>query len=302
MKYKIPLAFICVTLIWSTTPLAIQWSSEGVGFLFAITSRMTIATIVCFILLRALGMSFPWHKAARQTYLSASVGIYFAMILVYWGAQFIPSGWVAVIFGASPMLTGLVAHRFLNETLTPAKVIGTVIGFAGLIIIFWTKDKLDLNSYYGLIAIMISTLIHTFSTIGVKRVNAAISPLATTCGALVYALPAYLLTWIIFDGNWPSMIPTKSIIAILYLGLIGSLVGFVLYFFVLKHLPASRVALITLVTPVNALLLGNVLNGEPLTKQIWLGTAIIIAGLICYEFVGKKKLNKSLDQKTDLVK
>ena len=289
MKYKIPLAFACVTLIWSTTPLAIQWSSEGVGYIFAVTSRMTIATVACFVLLRLLGMPFLWHKTARQTYLAAGFGIYFAMILVYWGAQFIPSGWVAVIFGASPMITGLIAHKYLDEALTPAKVTGSIIGFIGLFIIFWSKDAIDLKSYYGLFAILVSTLVHTFSIIRVKKINAAISPLATTCGGLIYALPAYLLTWIIFDGHLPTVIPMKTALAILYLGLIASMIGFVLYYFILKHLDASRVALITLVSPVNALLLGNFLNGEPLTQQIWLGTIVILSGLICYEFIGKKK-------------
>ena len=289
MKYKIPLAFVCVTMIWSTTPLAIQWSSDGVGFLFAVTSRMTVATFACFLLLRILGMPFPLHKAARQTYLAASFGIYFAMMLIYWGAQFIPSGWVAVIFGASPMITGLIAYRYLNESsLTPAKIFGSMIGLAGLIVIFWKKDAMDTDSYYGLIAVLVSTFIHTISAVWVKHINATISPLATTSGALLYASPVFILTWILVDGSWPSLMPVKAIAAILYLGIIGSVIGFVLYFFVLKNLDASRVALITLVTPVTALLLGNTLNGEPLTRQILTGTLLILSGLICYEFLGKK--------------
>lgn len=260
MKYRIPLAFACVTLIWSTTPLAIQWSSEGIGFLFAITSRMMVATFSCFILLRLLGMSFPWNRAARQTYLAAGFGIYFAMMLVYWGAQYIPSGWVAVIFGASPMFTGLIAYRYLNEnSLTPPKILGSLIGFIGLLIIFWEQDTTDLKSYYGLFAILISTLVHTISAVLVRRINAAISPLATTSGALVYALPVFIMTWLIFDGNWPLNISERAILSIFYLGIVGSLIGFVLYFFVLKHLGASRVSLITLMTPVNALLLGKFL-------------------------------------------
>ncbi len=294
MKYKIPLAFICVTMIWSTTPLAIQWSSEGVGFLFAVTSRMIIGTIACILLLRLLGISLPWHKTARDNYLAASFGIYFAMMLVYWGSQFIPSGWVAVIFGASPMITGLFAHRYLNEEMTPAKTMGSIIGIVGLIIIFWPSADIDPDvdpdSYYGIAAIIASAFVHAISTVGVKRVNADMSPLVTTCGALIYASPAYLLTWLIFDGQLPAEFPMRTVMAISYLGLVASVAGFALYFFVLKHLQASRVTLITLITPVTALLLGNMFNGEPLTKQIWVGTLIIMSGLICYEFSGRKKI------------
>lgn len=288
MKYKVALAFACVTIIWSTTPLAIQWSSEDVGFIFAITSRMTIATFCCLFISRILGVPLPWDKAARQTYLAASFGIYFAMMLVYWGAQYIPSGWVAVIFGAAPMLTGLIAHKFLDEsTLSLNKVLGSVIGLIGLVVIFWTSENLDQNSYYGIVAVIISTFMHIISAIWVKKVDANITPLATTTGALLFALPAYLISWFILDGELPTELPLRASLSILYLGIMGSVVGFILYFFVLQKLEASKVALITLITPVTALLLGHYFNNEVLTNQIWFGAALIMFGLIVHEFLGK---------------
>jgi drug/metabolite transporter (DMT)-like permease len=61
-------------------------------------------------------------------------------------------------------------------------------------------------------------------------------------------------------------------------------IGFALFFYILKHVSASRVSLITLITPVTALLLGRYLNGEPLTVEIMSGAVMILAGLASYEF------------------
>lgn len=289
MKYKIPIAFTIVILIWSTTPLAIKWSSDSVGFTFALMTRMMIGAIFAILLLRLRGMSFPWTKIARQTYFAASFGIYFAMMLVYWAAQFIPSGWVAVIFGSAPMITGLFAYKILAEnSLTPTKIFGSLIALVGLIVIFWTSDDITSKSFYAMLAVLLSTFVHSLSAIWVKRLNATISPLATTAGALCYAVPAFILSWLIIDGTIPKSIPTRAGFSILYLGMIGSVMGFALYFYVLKNVDASRVALITLVTPVTALLLGNWLNGEALTLQVWLGTFLILSGLVCYQILGKK--------------
>jgi drug/metabolite transporter (DMT)-like permease len=96
---SVPAAFTGVILIWSTTPLAIQWSSEGGGFLFGVMARMVLGLGFCLVAIRIGGIEMPWHTRARGAYLVAGMAIYGAMTLVYWGAQYVPSGWIAVLFG-----------------------------------------------------------------------------------------------------------------------------------------------------------------------------------------------------------
>ncbi len=86
------------------------------------------------------------------------------------------------------------------------------------------------------------------------------------------------------DGDIPEVIVTRAGISILYLAFFGSVIGFALFFYILKHVSAMRVSLITLVTPVTALLLGKYLNDEPLGLQITAGAILILTGLSSYEF------------------
>jgi drug/metabolite transporter (DMT)-like permease len=108
-------------------------------------------------------------------------------------------------------------------------------------------------------------------------------PIAITAGSITVALPLFLLNCIV-SGGWPETVPLKSALSILYLGLIGSAVGFPLYFYLLKNLSPERVAIITLLTPITALLLGALLNGEVISHKVWFGTSLILVGLSLYEY------------------
>ena len=281
---SVPIAFLGVILIWSTTPLAIKWSGEGVGFIFGVSMRMAIGTLLCVLLLLILRKPLPWHRAARLSYLAAAFGIYGSMTLVYWGARYIPSGLISVLFGLTPLLTAILAFFILGERhLSLNKMAGIMLGILGLGVIF--HDSLNQHSQLeGILLVLAAVVIHVLSAIGVKRVNAHLPSLSLTTGALLHALPAYALTWWLVDGQLPTAIPSRSLFSIIYLGILGSVVGFILYFYILKHMQATHVALLTLVTPVLALFFGYRFNHEQIS--IWLGggTLLILLGMTLFQW------------------
>lgn len=285
---SIPAAFVGVILIWSTTPLAVKWSGEGPGFLFGATGRMAIGTALCLLLLVLLRVRLPWHRRALHSYAAAALGVYGSMMCVYWGAQYVPSGLISVLFGLAPIMVGALAALWLGEnSFTPAKVAGGLIGFAGLALIFGDNGSMTPTAAYGLAAVLLSVLLHSVSAVWVKRTNPDMDALALTTGALLLALPAYLLTWAVFDGHWPAQLPPRALGSIVYLGAIGSGVGFVLYYYALRRMEAGRVALIPLITPVMALVLGHALNAEVIGERALAGTALILSGLLFYELGGR---------------
>jgi drug/metabolite transporter (DMT)-like permease len=283
---SIPAAFAGVVLIWSTTPLAIKWSSQGSGFLFGVSSRMTFGALLCVLLMLVLRRQLPRHKRALQTYIIAGLGLYTAMLSVYWGAQYIPSGLVSVIFGLSPLVTGLLAGQWLNnERFGIQQFLGSIAGILGLAVIFNNSLDHAAIAIQGIVAVLISVCLHSLSAVLVKRSGYDIPALALTTGGLVCATPLYLLTWVIVDGAvLPPVISVKAGLSIVYLSIFGSVIGFVLYFYLLKRVQAGRVALVTLITPVIALFIGQTINDEPITGQIIIGAALILSGLGIYQW------------------
>jgi len=282
---SVPLAYIGVILIWSTTPLAIKWSGETPGFLFGVVARMVIGAAVCYLWLLASRQGLPMNRDALKTYLASSLGIFGAMLSVYWGAQFIASGIVAVIFGITPIATGVLAILLLQEkAFTPRKIAGIGLGFLGLAIIFHAPFDVTTKAQIGMLAVFIAMLIHSLSTVVVKKWHGDLSALQVTTGGLLMSLPMYLLTWLVLGTHWPDHIGMRSGLAIFYLGIVGSVIGFMLFFYILKNTHASRVGLIPLATPIIALVIGNLLNGEAIPVIILYGTGCILIGMAFYQW------------------
>jgi len=282
---SVPAAYISVVLLWSTTPLAIQWSSQGWGYMFGVTGRMLIGTIIGISLLLVSRTPLPMDRNALRTYLAAGLGIYGAMMGVYWGSQYIPSGLVAVLFGLTPVTTALLAAQFLQESsLTLGKIFGGLLGVSGLIIIFGSDIEGHHIAWYGIAALMVAVVIHSASAVWVKRIDGKYPALAITTGGLIVSVPLYLITWWIVDGQLPPHFPVRAVAAIVYLGVFGSVLGFSLYFYILKKLEANRVALIPLITPVSALVIGQLFNNETISLDIWVGAIFILLAVISHHW------------------
>lgn len=282
---SVPAAYISIILIWSTTPLAIQWSASGNGFLFPVMARMVIGLAICVALLAAFRIRMPWHRAARMTYLAAGLGILGTMLCVYWGARYISSGLIALLFGLTPIFTSLAAAFWLDESnFTTSKILGVALGLLGLLAIFGSGLALGEHALAGILVVLIAVMLQSFSLVWVKRIGATIPAMAVTSGSLMIVAPALLLFWEIFDGVLPQTIAPRASWAIAYLGVFGSVLGFNFYFYVIKRMEAGQIALITLITPVCALLLGQVLNGEQIQAGVWLGSACILLGLLSHQW------------------
>ncbi|MDH5443968.1 MAG: DMT family transporter [Gammaproteobacteria bacterium] len=282
---SVPLAFLGTILIWSTTPLGIKWSSEGLSFIFAVSSRMIIGTLGCLLLLAILRGKLPWHKRAIMVYVAEGIAIFGAMSCVYWGAQFIPSGLVSVIFGLTPLLTGLMASLWLGEQgLSPLKLFGMGLAFVGLVLIFGDGANASHEALMGMLVVFIAVILHSGSTVWIKKLGNDMPALSMTTGGLIVSLPFFLLSWFLLDGKLPETIPMKAGLSIVYLGLLGSVMGFVSFYYVLKHVEASKVGLIPLVTPVSALIIGALLNNEVIQHVVWTGTAMILSGMSIYQW------------------
>lgn len=295
----IPVAYLGIILIWSTTPLAIQWSTQGAGFAFAVFVRMLIGVIVASLLVLIWRIRLPRHKRARRAYLVGGLGLFAAMALTYWGARYVHSGLISVLFGLSPLMAGILAAIWLGErALTPSKLSGMMLGALGLATIFIHGDSLgSAHALAGLAALLVAVFIYSGSLVWLKHIGDDSPPLATTVGTLTVSLPLFGLLWLLTDGQLPAMVPPRSGAAIVYLGIFGSVIGFSLYYYVIKHLDASRVSLITLITPVIALLLGNWLNGEIVGLRLWLGTGLILLGLSAHQWEMLSDLLRSTGKK-----
>ena len=285
-KLSVPLAFLAAILIWSTTPLAVQWSS-GNAPLTSVLLRMVLGASFCGLIMFAKRTYLPLDRAARNLYLVSGLSIFGAMSLIYWGAQSIPSGWIAVIYGLSPLFTGLFSLFIEPERqLTPARIFGILLGFFGLYLVFKAGLSINENTINGVIILVISVIISSSSAVLARQLASKIdlSGMQITMGGLIVAIPLFFISALIFDPITDISYSSKAVASILYLGIIGTGIGFSLYYFLLKNTSASNVSMITLITPITALFIGSWLNNEPVIADIWVGAGCVCLGLLLYQY------------------
>lgn len=279
--------YLLVVMIWSTTPLGIKWSGESVGFLFGITLRMLIGAVLALLLVLILYKRLNMDRKSVHVYMASGMAIYGAMIPVYWGAQFIASGLISIVFGLTPIFTAFLAARFLQEqSLTFFKISGAILGVTGLAVIFMNQMALGYYAVLGMSAVLLSVVLHSISSVWIKSLKPEIPALMITSGGLLFSLPLFMLTYIVLDEPLPVEMPVRSLLSIVYLGVMGSVVGFAGYYYVLVNLSASTVALITLMTPVLALWIGVLFNSEVIDISVWAGTVFVLLGLVMHQWGG----------------
>jgi drug/metabolite transporter (DMT)-like permease len=290
-RVKITVGFIIISLIWGTTWLAIKVGLDSIPPLYAISMRFTLASIVLYLLLKIRKESMPLNSGSIFQYLNlAFLSFSIPFILVYWGQQFIASGMAAVIFSLYPFIVALASFILLStDRLTRGTILGLVVSFVGIIIIFWNELNFAGQNTAGMLAVLASTILQGISLVLVKVTNHKTSPIALTLGGMILSVPIVLLMALFFEDYQMVHYTFGGVISVCYLGTIGSVVTFVIYYWLLERVETVYLSLVSFITPVIAVIVGCIFLGELLTTQFLIGSLFVLLGIIAAN--GKDLLN-----------
>lgn len=274
--------YILVIIIWSTTPLAITYSSGSVTFIAAVTLRMVGSAIFATLICKLFNIKILFDGAAMKAYISGAIGAFGGLLCVYWGAQYVPSGLISIMFGLTPIISAILAAIILRESfLTPVKFVAIATSIFGLGVVFYTNSASQ-HIAVGVCAVLIAVMLFNVSTICVKVTGKGMHPLGQTTGTLIVSSALYFMAWLIMDGDLPTTINDRNLLAIGYLAICGSVIGFIAYYYILQKMNVVSVGLITLMTPVFAMLLGVFMNNEHVLTHQWIGLIVVIIGLAMF--------------------
>lgn len=283
--------YLSVILVWSTTPLAIKLSSQSISPEMALLSRVTIAVVVAMAASCLFGVGRLKRKNL-SVYLAGSISVFPNMGLVYLSANFIPSGLISVLFALTPLTSFLLSLIFYEKIMvTKRQVIAFMLAISGLVLIFYDQVSFSGDAIYGVGLMLLSSVVFSFSQVKVKAIKEAqnldVGAFEQAIAVMLFALPGLFLHWLVFDGAVPESITRDSISAVLYLAVVGSLLGFAAYYKILMALPILVVSSITLLTPMFALWLGAVLLDEVVTPSLLAGSVLILLAISLFEGVWK---------------
>ncbi len=278
----LPVLALCwVSFFWGTTWIA---SKEGVKYMPA----LQLAAIRQFLgatlyLSYFLFNKTPWPKGKQwKTIIILSIlNFVLSNGLSTWGVKYISSGLGAII-GALVPLWVVIISLFRGEKLVKMAIVGLVVGFAGVCVIFYEhlRDFLIFDFRFGIIISIISTLTWAFATLYTKKKAASFNPYFSL-GIQMFISSIFLFAYLGATGSAVSLstIPVISWVSIGYLVIFGSVLTFIAYIYALQHLPAEINSIYAYINPIIAVLLGAYILGEPLSLAIAVGGIITLFGL-----------------------
>jgi drug/metabolite transporter (DMT)-like permease len=275
------LALCWVSFFWGTTWIA---SKEGVKHmpalqLAAIRQFLGATLYLSYFLYKKT--TWPKGKQWKTIIILSILNFVLSNGLSTWGVKYISSGLGAII-GALVPLWVVIISLFRGEKLVKSAIVGLVIGFAGVCVIFYEhlSDFLIFDFRFGIIISIISTLTWAFATLYTKKKAASFNPYFSL-GIQMFISSIFLFTYLGASGSAVSLstIPVISWVSIGYLVIFGSVLTFIAYIYALQNLPAEINSIYAYINPIIAVLLGAYIFGEPLSLAIAVGGTITLFGL-----------------------
>jgi drug/metabolite transporter (DMT)-like permease len=278
----VALLLALISLVWGSTWLVIRVGIRDVPPLTGAGIRFVLAGAVMSLLAPAIAR----REGGGRPPLSAVLlhaGCQFCAnyALVYWAETVLPSGLVSVLWSAYPLMLALLGHFVTgSERLVGRKWLGLVVSFCGIVLLFATDLAAVGPGAVGMgFAVLLAPAAVAISTTYLKRHAAGSSSVILNRDAMLLGGVALLIMALVLERDRDFSVTPAAVGSILYLALLGTVLTFGVYLWLLRTVPAYRMSLTSYATPVIALLVGAAFGGEPLGPSTLAGTALVLAGV-----------------------
>lgn len=292
------LAWLILCVLWGTTWIFIKIGLDDLPPLAFAATRFILAILILYVVI--LIQKIPLPTTAKEWRLIALTGVLQFSVnysMVFWSEQYITSGLAAVLQAMITVFGLILAWFFLpNERITKLKIFAVCLGIVGVAVIFY--DQLQVQSFMaflGCVGIVIGSYAAAQASILIKAKGGSLHPAALVFGQMICGLPLVIIYSLAVEGNPLTFNWTwKAVLCILYLTILGTIAAFWLYYWLLSKIESTKAMMISLVTPLIAVVIGAVTIGEQMPQQTGLGGLLIIAsiGLIVFR---KKNLKAQIN-------
>ncbi len=272
-------AFSSVAAIWGSTYLAIKIGLADLPPLTFATLRFAVASLIMFAYLaikreRILPYRDEWLPLLGMSLCMTSI----PYGLVFWGQQYVSSGMASILTASMPLFVVFIAWGWIREPLTLDKIGGVALGLVGLALLYW--DQLgSASTALGGAAVTASALAYGLGTVYGKVLGNRLTPLLLNTWQMALGTLALAGAAWVQEGLAIPKLSLLSLSAIIYLAVFGSVIAWLLYFWLMGRIPASTLSLVSFVSPIVSVILGAFAD-EAITPMILVGMVLVFGGVI----------------------
>lgn len=269
-------------MIWGSSFLWIKIAVQEMGPITLVAYRVLFGLLFGVIVVFFQRTAWPTSlKEWLPLFVLGMTNIAIPFFLISWGEQVIDSGVASILDATVPLFTILVAHFLLHDDkMTIPKVLGLLMGFTGVIVLMSKDIGASSGSLLGQAAVILACVFYAGSSIFARKFTEDIPAIFRSVGPLVSATGVMWLASFFFEA--PVAVPHQSLIwiALLWLGILGSGVAFILLYYLIHEIGPTRATMVTYLFPLGGVTLGVIFLHEALTWQIVTGATLIILSLV----------------------
>jgi drug/metabolite transporter (DMT)-like permease len=274
--------FILLCLIWGSTWIFIKIGLQDAPPLLSAGARFFVASLLLYPFMRLKGLKIPkdWKILSIMLYTGLfAVSVVYG--LVYWSEQYIPAGLAAVLFSTFPFFVILFSHFMIaDDRLSVKKITGSVVGFAGVAVIFMDSLKIENSmALLGTLAVVLSAFFAAVSNVVIKRNSKSLDPVVLTVVQMICGTISLLILGLVFENLNDFRITFKSMGSLVYLALMGSCVAFISYYWLISKIKVTTAALIVFIIPIVALFLDWIVLEQALNWRVFAGSGLVVGGI-----------------------
>ena len=290
MKTKHWIIFITLGIIWSSSFLWIKIAIEEMGPMTLVAYRVLFGLLFGIAVILIQREKMPRTiKAWTPLLVLGLTNVAIPFFLISWGEKTIDSGVASILDATVPLFTIVVAHFLLHDDkMTVQKVVGLLIGFAGVVVLMSKDIGASTGSILGQGAVILASAFYAGSSIYARKFTEDTPGIFRSMGPLVSATAVMWLASFFFEA--PVHVPDQPIIwiALLWLGILGSGVAFVMVFYLIHEIGPTRTTMVTYLFPLGGVTLGVIFLHETLTWEIVVGAVLILASLVVANWSSKE--------------
>lgn len=284
MKAREYIVLFSLALIWGASFLFIKLAVLEVAPVTLVAGRLFFSVLVLAGVALARPAQFKgWRRFIGLSVAVAVVNYVIPYLCFAWGETRIASGTASIINATTPLFTVMAASQWPGpnrEPLTARRGIGAVVGFLGVAVLVGPSalsvQGQSQGVLVGMLVVLVAAIAYAFGALlsrGYAGAAPLVGPLGSQTVGLIIVAPAA------FIWGVPTHVPSwKAIGAIVTLGALGTGVAFLLYFWLIRHVGATRTTLVTYLLPCTALIWGALLLSEPVTWNDVAGLALVLLG------------------------
>ncbi len=276
------LLFGLISLFWGSSYLFIKIGVETLSPFTLVAGRLLFGGLVLGVALVLIRAPLPRDRTTYANLLFMAVfNIVVPFSLITWGEQYIDSSLAAILQATTPLFTIVIGSLALaEEAITVNRLVGLIIGFGGVVVLFshgLSGGRGD--SLFGEIALVLSSLSYAVGNVFVRVRMRGFHPTVPAFFQVTIALVIMAVLVVLFES--PVRLPgdARAWFAVVWLGVFGTSLAYLIYFRLVHVLGATRMSLITYLMPVVGIVLGLLVLNEMIDLRTVIGTAIILAGV-----------------------